>query len=135
MNGSLPAGWNVSRLNKSQWPPGGKLSFGFKPAPAAAQKTAAITFIAPKDHINLLDPKRANQVSILLKSLKLPELGGPLRAALLRMDEEKLSPSMCASLLAVAPTAAEIAAFRRDGALGLRGNLRVQPRRGTLAWR
>ena len=39
--GSLPAGWNVDRRTKSQWPPGGKLSFGFKPAPAAAPAAAA----------------------------------------------------------------------------------------------
>ena len=38
--GSLPAGWNVDRRTKSQWPPGGQLQFGFKPPPAAATAAA-----------------------------------------------------------------------------------------------
>ena len=39
--GSLPAGWNIDRRTKSQWPPGGQLQFGFKPPPAAAPAAAA----------------------------------------------------------------------------------------------
>ena len=56
--GTLPAGWNIDRRTKSQWPPGGQLQFGFKPPPPPAAAPAAAA--ASEKLVNLTITRTSN---------------------------------------------------------------------------
>ena len=86
-------------------------AFGTRqPQKSASSRSVAVA--QRGDHIALLDPRRAQNAGIALKSAGLPALGGPLRAALLAMDSAALGPARCEVLLSVAPTAEEVELLR-----------------------
>ena len=96
-------------------------AFGTRqPQKSASSRSVAVA--QRGDHIALLDPRRAQNAGIALKSAGLPALGGPLRAALLAMDSAALGPARCEVLLSVAPTAEEVELLRSyDGDVGMLG--------------
>ena len=86
-------------------------AFGTR-APQKSASSRSVAVAHRGDHIALLDPRRAQNAGIALKSAGLPALGGPLRAALLAMDSAALGPARCEVLLSVAPTPEEVELLR-----------------------
>ena len=90
--------------------------------PQKSTSSRSVAVAQRGDHIALLDPRRAQNAGIALKSAGLPALGGPLRAALLAMDSAALGPARCEVLLSVAPTAEEVELLRSyDGDVAMLG--------------